>query len=75
MEPLLACLVGLMFAAAVYLMLSGVLVKFVFGLTLIGNAVNLLIFAAGRLPFVKPPLIEKGAATLSSRRPTPCPRP
>ena len=41
MEALLACLIGLMFAAALYLMLSGSLIKFVFGFTLIGNAVNL----------------------------------
>jgi multisubunit Na+/H+ antiporter MnhC subunit len=57
MEALLACLIGLMFAAALYLMLSGSLVKFVFGFTLIGNAVNLLIFTAGRLRHVQPPLI------------------
>jgi multisubunit Na+/H+ antiporter MnhC subunit len=65
MEPLLACLVGLLFAAALYLMLSGVLVRFVFGFTLIGNAINLLIFAAGRLDDVHPPLISEGQATLS----------
>jgi multisubunit Na+/H+ antiporter MnhC subunit len=57
MEALLACLIGLMFAAALYLMLSGSLIKFVFGFTLIGNAVNLLIFTAGRLHHVRPPLI------------------
>ena len=57
MEALLACLIGLMFAAALYLMLSGVLVKFVLGFTLIGNAVNLLIFTTGRLSHVHPPLI------------------
>ena len=57
MEALIACLIGLMFAAALYLMLSGSLVKFVFGFTLIGNAVNLLIFTAGRLQHVQPPLI------------------
>lgn len=58
MEALTACLIGLMFAAALYLMLSGSLVKFVFGFTLIGNAVNLLIFTAGRLQHVQPPLIK-----------------
>ena len=57
METLLACLIGLMFAAALYLMLTGTLVKFVFGFTLIGNAVNLLIFTAGRLRHLQPPLI------------------
>ena len=54
-----------MTAAALYLMLSGVLVRFVFGFMLMGNAVNLLIFAAGRLTHVDPPLIGPGRAVLS----------
>ena len=65
MEALFACLIGLMFAAALYLMLSGSLVKFVFGFTLIGNAVNLLIFTAGRLQNVQPPLIPPGHTGLT----------
>ncbi len=65
MEPLLACLVGLLFAAALYLMLSGVLIKFVFGLALIGNGINLLIFTAGRLENKQPPLIQAGSEILS----------
>ncbi len=65
MEALLACLVGLLFAAGIYLMLSGVLVRFVFGLSLISNAVNLLIFTAGRLENLHPPLIAEGQTTLS----------
>lgn len=65
MEALLACLIGLLFAAAFYLMLSGVLVRFAFGLTLIGNAVNLLIFATGRLEYFHPPLIAEGQISLN----------
>ncbi len=65
MESLLAMVVGLMSAAALYLMLSGVLVKFVFGLTLMGNAINLLIFTAGRLGYKDPPLIEPGQEVLT----------
>lgn len=65
MEPLLAGLIGLMFAAALYLMLSGNLVKFVFGFTLMGNAVNLLIFTAGRLNHVHPPLIPPDQTNLT----------
>ena len=65
METLLACLIGLMFAIALYLMLSGTLVKFVFGFTLIGNAVNLLIFTAGRLSNVHPPLIPPDSTNLT----------
>ena len=60
MEPLLAILVGVMIAGALYLMLSGMLVRFVFGFVLMGNAVNLLIFTAGRLSETAPPLIQPG---------------
>ena len=66
MEPVIACLVGLMVAAAVYLMLSGILIRFVFGLALLGNAINLLIFTAGRLTHVAPPLIAEGQTALSA---------
>ena len=64
MEALLACLIGLMFAASLYLMLSGALIKFVLGFALIGNAVNLLIFTAGRLRHVQPPLIPPDRTSL-----------
>ncbi len=66
METVLAGLVGLLFAAAIYLMLSGVLVRFVFGFVLIGNAINLLIFAAGRMAHTRPPLIPDGQAALTA---------
>ena len=49
MESVVAVLVGVLFAGSVYLMLSRNLVRFVFGLVLIGNAANLAIFASGRL--------------------------
>jgi multicomponent Na+:H+ antiporter subunit C len=61
MEAALAPLVGFMVAVAVWLMLAGDLVRFLFGLTLIGNAVNLAIFAAGRLTRAEPPLAAPGA--------------
>lgn len=66
MEPLMAILIGLMIAAALYLMLSGVLVRFVFGFALMGNAVNLLIFTAGRLTHSDPPLINPGQTVLAN---------
>ena len=61
MEILLSATVGLLVAAAIYLMLSRTLLRFLFGLTLISNAANLLIFAAGRLTPGAPPLVPKGA--------------
>lgn len=62
MEPIVAVLVGVLMAASVYLMLSRNLVRFVFGLVLISNAANLLIFAGGGLTRAAPPLIETGAS-------------
>ena len=61
MEVLLAVTVGILVAAAIYLMLSRDLLRFLFGLTLISNAANLLIFTAGRLTFGAPPLVPDGA--------------
>lgn len=57
MEIVLAVLTGGMVAGSVFLMLSKNLVRFIFGLVLASNAVNLLIFAAGRLNTSRPPLI------------------
>jgi multicomponent Na+:H+ antiporter subunit C len=60
METLLAVLVGIMVAGAVYLMLDRILIRFILGLVLISNAVNLLIFTMGRLHSRRPPLIPEG---------------
>ncbi|WP_212523832.1 Na+/H+ antiporter subunit C [Actibacterium sp. MT2.3-13A] len=61
MEALLALTVGALVAAAIYLMLARSLLRFLFGLVLISNAANLLIFTAGRLTGGAPPLIAEGA--------------
>lgn len=61
MEVLVSILVGAMVAAAIYLMLDRNLLRFLFGLTLISNAVNLLIFSSGRLTQGKPPLVPDTA--------------
>ncbi|WP_405404915.1 Na+/H+ antiporter subunit C [Paracoccus sp. Ld10] len=60
MELLLAISVGILVAAAVYLMLDRNVLRFLFGLVLLSNAVNLLIFASGRLTPGAPPLIAAG---------------
>ena len=62
MEVVLAVLTGGMVAGSVFLMLSKNLVRFIFGLVLASNAVNLLIFAAGRLKTSRPPLIPENSA-------------
>ena len=60
MEVMLSVLVGVLVAAAIYLMLAQNLLRFLFGLMLISNAANLAIFASGRIGF-SPPLIPEGA--------------
>ncbi|MBW2427591.1 MAG: Na+/H+ antiporter subunit C [Deltaproteobacteria bacterium] len=57
MQMLCAVLVGVMVAASVYLILDRNLIRFIFGLVLASNAINLLIFTAGRLESRRPPLI------------------
>ncbi len=61
MEAVLAVTIGAVVAGAVYLMLSGHMLRFIFGLILISNAANLTIFTAGRLTPGAPPLIRDGA--------------
>ena len=61
MEALLSLTIGALVAAAVYLMLSGHMLRFIFGLVLISNAANLVIFSAGRMTEGAPPLIAEGA--------------
>jgi multicomponent Na+:H+ antiporter subunit C len=61
MELALAVLVGVLTSCAVYLMMSGNMVRFIFALALLSNAVNLAIFTAGRLTYAAPPLIADGA--------------
>jgi multicomponent Na+:H+ antiporter subunit C len=60
MEILLALVVGVLFAAGVYLLLDGNLVRAVFGLVLMSNAANLLFFTAGRVMRGTPPLVPAG---------------
>ena len=61
METALVFICGIIAAASIYLMLSGNLIRFIFGLVLATNAVNLLIFVSGRLSQTQPPLIAKDA--------------
>jgi multicomponent Na+:H+ antiporter subunit C len=61
MEILIAMIVGVLVAASVYLMLARNVLRFLFGLVLISNAANLVIFASGRLTPEAPPLIPEGA--------------
>ncbi|SFB99033.1 multicomponent Na+:H+ antiporter subunit C [Marinospirillum celere] len=61
MEPLMAIVVGLLYAAAIYMMLRRSIVKLVIGLMLLSNAANLLIFTVSGMTRGAPPLIPEGA--------------
>jgi multicomponent Na+:H+ antiporter subunit C len=64
-----AILVGLFLAASVYLLLSRSLVRLILGLVIFGNAINLLIFVAGRLTPGHPPILDAGAQALANPLP------
>lgn len=60
MEFLIASGTGLMTAVGVYLMLRGRTFPVVLGLSLLGYAVNVFIFAMGRLWVGVPPILSSG---------------
>ena len=60
MEVALSVVVGAFFAVAIYLMLSRHMVRMLLGIALFGNAVNLLIFTAGRIASEEAPIIPAG---------------
>ena len=61
METLLAFVIGGLYAAGLYMMVRRSVVKMIFGLALLSNAANLLIFTMGRLVRGRPPLVPSGA--------------
>jgi multicomponent Na+:H+ antiporter subunit C len=61
MEPVLALVIGGLYAAGTYLILQRSVVQLIMGLSLLGNAANLLIFTVGGLIQGRPPLVPEGA--------------
>mgnify|MGYP003341660155 CR=1 FL=1 len=57
MEPLIAVLIGVLFAGGVYCLLRRSIMKLVIGVILISQAANLLVFTAGGLLVGRPALI------------------
>lgn len=62
MESVFAMVVGGLYATGIYLMVRRSIVKTIFGLALLGNGANLLIFTVGRLTAGRPPYIPAGAS-------------
>jgi multicomponent Na+:H+ antiporter subunit C len=61
MDHVIAALAGVFLTASIYLLLSRSLIRMLLGLTLLGNAVNLVILVSGRLTRIIPPLALDGA--------------
>jgi len=59
---LLALVIGVLYAAGLYLAMRRSLVKLVLGLALLGHAANLLIFVAAGLTRATAPFVPLGAA-------------
>lgn len=74
MELVIALVSGALLAASFYLLLRRNLLRFVIGLILLGNAVNLVIFTMGRLTRGEPPVIPKDASMLSGAYANPLPQ-
>ena len=70
-ETPLILLDGLFFAAAIYLMLSRHIIRILIGVALLGNAVNLLLFVAGRVTREIPPVITGEVLGESAANPLP----
>jgi multicomponent Na+:H+ antiporter subunit C len=64
MSVLYALVAAVLFGCGLYMVLSRNVVRLLLGLSLVGTAVNLMIFQAGRIDSDQPPIIPDGATTL-----------
>ncbi len=71
METILAFVVGGLVAVGFYLLLQRNLVRILFGLVILTNAVNVLIFTLGRLTRGAAPFFEEGAVAAAFANPLP----
>jgi len=69
MEMLLASAVGIMTASGVYLMLRQRTFPVIVGLALVTYAVNVFLFASGKLALNLPPVLDKDATAYSDPLP------
>ena len=74
MNALLALTIALTVSAGVYLTLSRDLFRCIVGLAVLGSAVNLIVFAAGRFGPLQPAIIPAGATELAATAANPLPQ-
>jgi multicomponent Na+:H+ antiporter subunit C len=70
----LAVVIGILYAAGLYLVMRRSIVKLVLGLALLAHAANLLIFTLGRLTRGGTPIVAKGEEALAAPFPDPVPQ-
>lgn len=72
MSVIYAFMAAALFGCGLYMILSRNVVRLVLGLSLLGTAINLMVFQAARIRSAQPPLIPQGANRLGeSADPTP----
>jgi multicomponent Na+:H+ antiporter subunit C len=74
MESAFAVLIGIFFSVAVYLILSKAVIRMLLGVAILGNAVNLLIFTAGRLIREVPPIVPDAQSRIVEAFANPLPQ-
>ena len=74
MEGIMAIAIGLLFAAAFYMMLRRSIVKLVMGLIVLSNAANLVIFTVAGMTRTEPPFLDKVTKVASSGVADPLPQ-
>jgi len=70
---ILAIVIGLLYAAGLYMVMRRSMVKLVLGLALLGHAANLLIFTVGGLVRGGTPIVPPGQESLLPPYPDPVP--
>lgn len=74
MELLLVILIGILYAAGIYLMFRRSMVRLLLGLILLGNGANLLIFLMGDIAKGKPPIIAADSSVFKDIYADPVPQ-
>lgn len=74
MELVTAFVCGALLAASFYLLMRQNLLRFVIGLIILANAVNLVLFVMGRLTRAEPPVIPSGSDVFMTPYANPLPQ-
>lgn len=71
---IMSILIGVLSSAGIFLMLRRSLAKLIFGIALLGHAINLLVFSSGGLMHAGSPIIAAHEKTLTHPHPDPLPQ-